>query len=81
MKFKGDGILIYDNKKLTMHYGGVSATVAHPKALFLSHHGQRIGWVFGGCYYLALFLREVEIRLFEEGALVEIKEVENVRET
>lgn len=75
MKFNGDGILIYDNKKLTLNYGGVSATVAYPKALFLSHHNQRVGSVFGGCYYLALFLREVEIRLFEEGAFVEIKEV------
>lgn len=77
MKFKGDGILIYDNKKLTLNYGGVSATVAHPKALFLSHYGQRIGSVFGGCYYLALFLREVEIKLIEDGALVEVKEVGN----
>jgi len=80
VKFKRDGILMYDGEKLSIHYGGVSATVAHPKALFLSHHGQRIGSVFGGCYYLALFLREVEIRLFEEGAFVEVKEVENVRE-
>ena len=75
MRFKGDGILIYDNKKLTMCYGGVTATVAHPKALFLSHNGRRVGSVFGGSYYLALFLREVEISLIEDGALVEIKEV------